>query len=48
MFAKDYRDLARENLRGNWKLSVIAGMLACLLGGLILGTSFFPEMELKI
>ena len=48
MFAKDYRDLARENLRGNWKLSVIAGMLACLLGGLIVGTSFFPEMELKI
>lgn len=48
MFAKDYRDLARENLRGNWILSVIAGMLACLLGGLIVGTSFFPEMELKI
>ena len=48
MFAKDYRDLARENLRGNWKLSVIAGMLACLLGGLIVGTSFFPEIELKI
>ena len=48
MFAKDYRDLARENLRGNWKLSVIAGMLACLLGGLIVGTSFFPDMELKI
>lgn len=48
MFAKDYRDLARENLRGNWKLSVIAAMIACMLGGLIGGTSFFPEMELKI
>ena len=48
MFAKDYRDLARENLRGNWKLSVIAGMLACLLGGLITGSSFIPNININL
>ena len=48
MFAKDYRELARENLRGNWKPSVITAMIACLLGGLIVGSNFFPEFEFKI
>lgn len=48
MFAKDYRDLARENLRGNWKLSVITGLIACMLGGMIVGSAFFPEFEIKI
>ena len=46
MFAKDYRELARENLRGNWKLSIIAGLIAFLLGGV--GYAFFPEAQLRI
>lgn len=45
MFAKDYRELARENLRGNWKLSVGTAMLACLLGGLVVGSFFWPELK---
>lgn len=48
MFARDYRELARENLSGIWKLSIGTGMIACLLGGLIVGSSFFPEFEIKI
>ena len=48
MFARDYRELARENLSGVWKLSIGTGMIACLLGGLIVGSSFFPEFEIKI
>lgn len=48
MFARDYRELARECLRGNWKLSVGTAMMACLLGGLLTGSTFFPELELKI
>ena len=48
MFARDYRELARENLRGNWKPSIGAGVIACLMGGLIVGGAFFPEFELKI
>ena len=48
MFARDYRELARENLAGIWKLSIGTGMMACLLGGLMVGSSFFPELELKI
>lgn len=48
MFAKDYRELARENLRGNWKLSIGTALIACLLGGMIIGSIFWPEMEIKI
>ena len=48
MFARDYRELALENLRGNWKPSILTAMVACLLGGLIVGSSFFPEFEIKI
>ena len=48
MFAKDYRELARENLRGNWKTSIGAAVIACLLGGLVVGSSFFPEAELQV
>lgn len=48
MFARDYRELARENLRGNWKPSILTAMIACLLGGLIVGSTFFPGFEFKI
>lgn len=48
MFAKDYRRIARENLQGNWKTSVLTAMVACLLGGLITGSMFFPEFEVEL
>ena len=48
MFARDYRELARENLRDNWKPSILAALFACLLGGLVVGSDFFPQIELKI
>lgn len=48
MFARDYRAIARENLQGNWKPSVITGLIACMLGGLIVGSAFFPEFEIKV
>lgn len=46
MFAKDYRELARENLRGNWKQAILAGIIAFLLGGV--GYAFFPDADLKV
>lgn len=48
MFARDYRELARENLRGNWKQSVGVAALACLLGGLLVGSIFWPEIERSV
>lgn len=35
MEARDYRRIARENLSGNWGLSVGVALVAALLGGLI-------------
>ena len=48
MFAKDYRDLARENLRGNWKPSILTAMVACLLGGMVAGSSFIPNININL
>lgn len=48
MFAKDYRRIARENLQGNWKTSVLTAMVACLLGGLITGSSFIPNIRMNL
>lgn len=33
-YASDFRYIAREALRGKWKIAVIAGLIAGLLGGL--------------
>ncbi len=33
-FAADFRQIARETLRGKWSIAVIAGLIASLLGGL--------------
>ena len=38
MFARDYRRLARFSLEGNWGPSIVAGLIASLLGGLVTGT----------
>lgn len=45
MEAKELRRIARENLAGNWGNAVLAGFLAVLLGGLIVGGSSF-ELDL--
>lgn len=44
-FAADFRQIAREALRGKWTTAVIAGLIASLLGGL---GSDGPEVKLNI
>ena len=48
MTYSDYRRVARENLRENWALSIGVGAIAWLLGGLIAGSSFIPELTYRI
>ena len=48
MTSSDYRRVARENLQGNWPISIGAGAIACLLGGLIVGSTFIPEFNVRI
>ena len=48
MIYSDYRRLARENLTGNWAVSIGVGAIAMLLGGLISGGSFLPEISYRI
>ena len=38
MFASEYRAIARERLQGNWGLSVLAGLIASLLGAISYGS----------
>jgi len=45
MEASFIRQKARDNLANNWGLSIGVAALACLLGGLILGSSFIPEFK---
>lgn len=45
MEAKDLRQKARENLSGNWALSIGVAVVAWLLGGLMVGSSFIPEIN---
>ncbi|MBQ8236868.1 MAG: DUF975 family protein [Oscillospiraceae bacterium] len=45
MYASDYRRIARDRLTGNWGISIGIAVVACLLGGLITGTSFLPEIN---
>ncbi len=40
MYAKDFRELAREALRGRWWNAVLAGLIAGLLGGNIASGGF--------
>lgn len=41
----DYRRLARENLQGNWGLSMGTAAIAWLLGGILIGTTFIPQFN---
>lgn len=47
MFAADYRRIARENLRGKWPLAIGVAVLANILGGLLVGSDFFAELEFR-
>lgn len=48
MQAKEFRRTARENLRGNWGVSIGAAVIACLFGSLLVGSTFIPEIEIRI
>lgn len=48
MEARDLRQRARENLAGNWGLSIGVAVLACMLGGLIIGSEFLPELDVNL
>ncbi len=48
MEAKTIRARARANLSGNWGVSIAIAVVASLLGGLIAGVSFLPELETVI
>lgn len=44
-FASDFREMARDALRGKWGLAVITGLIASLLGA---GGSTGPEIKLEV
>lgn len=46
MTEKEYRAKARENLTGNWGLSIGVAAVACLLAGV--GSSFLPDLTKEI
>ena len=48
MEAKILRTKARANLAGNWGVSVAVALVASLLGGLITGGSFLPELQSEL
>lgn len=45
MYARDYRRIARDNLAGNWGVSVLVALVAATLGGLITGGSFSINID---
>ncbi len=48
MTYSDYRRVARENLRGNWGLSIGVCILAAIMGGMLIGSSFLPQLNIKL
>lgn len=46
MTEKEYRARARENLAGNWGLSIAVAAVACLLAGV--GSNFLPDLTKEI
>lgn len=45
MNTSEIRRKAREHLQSNWALSIGVAAVACLLGGLLIGTSFLPNIQ---
>lgn len=48
MDAKILRSRAKANLVGNWGVSVSVAAVASLLGGLLVGASFLPEVSTEL
>lgn len=48
MEAKVFRDRARGNLAGQWGVSIGVAALAALLGGLLTGSGFLPNISYQI
>lgn len=48
MEAKTIRARARDNLAGNWGISIAVALVAALLGGMITGNSFLPDLEVRV
>ena len=48
MEAKQIRQKARENLAPNWGLSIGVAAVAALLGGLMAGSSFLPNLDVDV
>lgn len=48
MESSTIRARARENLAGNWALSIAVAVVACLLGGMITGASFIPTISAEM
>ena len=47
LFAKDFRAMARERLRGFWAISVAVALVALLLGGSIASSSVSFEINVE-
>ena len=48
MEASHIRARAREKLAGNWALSIAVAAVACLLGGMLTGSSFLPTISAEL
>lgn len=48
MFASDHRQVARDNLQGNWGLSIGVAAMAVILGGCVAGSSFLPKLNIDL
>ena len=48
MTYSDIRRVARENLSGNWGLSIGACLLAAIMGGMLIGGSFLPQLNIHM
>lgn len=48
MEGRNLRAKARENLAGNWGISIAVALVASLLGGLIAGGSFLPDWQTEL
>ena len=48
MDTREIRRKAREHLQSNWALSIGVAAVACLLGGLLLGSRFLPEINIHL
>ncbi len=47
LFAKDFRALARERLRGFWALSIAVALVAMLLGGSVIGNTISFDLSVE-